>query len=300
MRLNGTPNKPEFFIIGAPKCGTTTLYAWLKQHPQIFMPNAKEPHYFAPHLSDRYCRMRDLKTYEALFEGASEGQLCGEASVLYGFYPESNKAILDYNPKAKFIFMLRHPIDMAVSYHGQLLVNLEEDQRDFETAWGLQESRGQGTDLPTTSSDLDLLRYREKCALGAHLEAFMALVPAAQRHVILLDDMGRAPQETIKGVFQFLDVHDFMPDFKKENEASAVRFTILERAKRSQHIVMRALKKFIHLSGLKPFIQNVNQSKRKVKTLSPALLSSLYEVFDNDIAILEKHFEKKIKTNYER
>ena len=133
--------KPSFFIIGAPKCGTTTLYSWLKSHPDIFMPGGKEPHFFAQNLSDRYCRIRHHDDYMALFDSARNDQCCGEASVLYSMHPQAIEAILEWSPVAKFIFMLRNPVDMAPSYHRQLLINLEEDIEDFEQAWHLQENR---------------------------------------------------------------------------------------------------------------------------------------------------------------
>ena len=133
--------KPSFFIIGAPKCGTTTLYYWLKEHDDIFMPETKEPHYFAQNLSDRYCRVRDEESYLNYFSNAKNHQLCGEASVLYSFYPESIKSILEFNPEAKFIFMVRNPVSMVPSYHRQLINNLEEDIEDFETAWNTQDNR---------------------------------------------------------------------------------------------------------------------------------------------------------------
>ena len=145
------PRKPDFFIIGAPKCGTTTLYSWLKDHPDIFMPESKEPHYFAQNLSDRYCRIRNESDYLSLFLEANNHQKCGEASVLYSFFPDSIKRILDFNPRAQIIMMIRHPVAMVQSYHAQLLVNLEEDIEDFEKSWDLQKDRQEGKNIPKST-----------------------------------------------------------------------------------------------------------------------------------------------------
>ena len=88
---------PDFFIVGAPKCGTTALYAYLRQHPQIFMPFHKEPLFFGDDLSHRYGRM-STDEYLALVDGAGDGQRVGEASAWYLYSSsaaEEIKAVID-------------------------------------------------------------------------------------------------------------------------------------------------------------------------------------------------------------
>src|SRR5919106_4688265 len=107
---------PDFFIVGAPKCGTTSLASYLDAHPQIFMSPVKEPKYFffdAPEL-----RVIDrLESYQRLFARAEPDQLCGEASTAYLFSKAAVPAILEANPAAKIIAMVRNPLEMVVSYH---------------------------------------------------------------------------------------------------------------------------------------------------------------------------------------
>jgi hypothetical protein len=106
--------KPDFFIVGAPKSGTTAMYFYLKQHPEIFMPERKELHFFgsdffAPHF------VRDLKEYLKFFEGADNKKRIGEASVWYLYSKRAAFEIKEFNPDADIIIMLRNPVDMMYS-----------------------------------------------------------------------------------------------------------------------------------------------------------------------------------------
>lgn len=295
------PHKPDFFIVGAPKCGTTTLYSWLKDHPDIFMPQEKEPHYFAQALSNRYCRVRDENSYLNLFSDKKENQICGEASVLYGFSPDSIKAILEFNPEAKIILMMRHPIDMIVSYHGQLLVNLEEDVKLFEQAWNLQSERSKGKGIPDISTDPDLLQYSDIGRLGAHLKAIVEIVPSNQLKVICLDDLARNPKEIYADVIEFLGKKDDgRIAFNKENEASAIKYQWLEKARRSQNVFMKFIKSFIKLLPSSNKLLQFNEARREHIILNDVTLNSLYDHFGDDILYLENYFGQKLKTKYER
>ena len=284
--------KPNFFIIGAPKCGTTTVYSWLKNHANIFMPDKKEPHYFAPDLSDRYCRVRNEKDYLQFFIGAQENQLCGEASVLYSFYPQSIKNILSFNKDAKIIYMLRNPVDMAPSYHRQLINNLEENAENFETAWALQNERAEGKSIPSTSKDPDLLQYSQHCALGSRLEEIQAIVPPAQLHVILLDDLASAPGKTYADALAFLNLeNDGRENFTAENEAYNLKFKFLKKLSASNSFFIRAIKpiakKIISLDK----ITNKNPIKNNLES---AFKQALLSHFENEIQLIEKNLNRQL------
>ena len=108
--------KPGFFIVGAPKCGTTSFYHYLRQHPQIFMPDNKEPHYFGSDLkkrSDEFIKTEE--EYLSLFKDADSSQMAGEASTFYLYSKAAQKEIKGFNPHAKIIIMLRNPIDFLHS-----------------------------------------------------------------------------------------------------------------------------------------------------------------------------------------
>ena len=114
--------KVDFFIVGAPKAGTTSLYHYLSEHPQVEMSSQKEPDYFsdkAIHEQGMYYaknRVDTLDKYESLFV-QKESVVYGEASVSYLFYENVAEDIKKYNPNAKIIIMLRNPIERAFSHY---------------------------------------------------------------------------------------------------------------------------------------------------------------------------------------
>ena len=115
--------KVDFFIVGAPKSGTTSLYHYLNEHPEISMSSQKEPDYFSDadiQNEGMYYgknRIDTSKKYHSLFDDNSESKLKGEASVSYLFYKNVPQKIKSYNPEAKIIIMLRDPIDRAFSHY---------------------------------------------------------------------------------------------------------------------------------------------------------------------------------------
>ena len=134
---------PDFFIAGAPKCGTTALFSYLQTHPGIFLPaerpgtsrlSAKEPHYYCTDFPN-YRRCRSREDYLRLFTDAAAGTLVGEASVWYLYSEVAIPRIMAEIPKAKFIVLLRNPVNMAHSLHNLLYHTLDEDIADFGCAW---------------------------------------------------------------------------------------------------------------------------------------------------------------------
>lgn len=281
---------PSFFIIGAPKCGTTTLYSWLKSHPDIFMPEGKEPHFFAQNLSNRYCRVRNRNDYLSLFDEALDNQVCGEASVLYSFHPQAIEAILECCPSAQFIFMLRNPIDMALSYHRQLLINLEEDIQDFEYAWRLQEARKQGKHIPSSSTDPELLQYEEACSLGQHLQNIKNLIPEKQLHILFLDDIIDDPNKAYNDVLSFLEISpNYTPSFNKKNGARSVRFWWLQKLILNPPYIVRKLTGLIKKTGIPigKIAHTLNRKKATKQHLNQEFKERLVDIFADDIMRIE-------------
>jgi hypothetical protein len=110
------PRKPDFIIIGAMKCATSSLHEQLAAQPGLFMSTPKEPNFF----SDEDQFERGLDWYWSLFDGAAEGDLCGESSTHYSKLPRHPKVVdrlSQHVPEAKFIYVMRHPIDRLVSHY---------------------------------------------------------------------------------------------------------------------------------------------------------------------------------------
>ena len=130
------PKIPNFFIVGAPKCGTTAWVEYLRAHPDVFFPNVKDQCYFALDLPN----FRLTKTpahYAALYANCGAAKVVGEASAMYLFSTAAARAIRDHDPASKILIFLRGQEDYLPSLHNQFLWDFAEEIEDFETAWRL-------------------------------------------------------------------------------------------------------------------------------------------------------------------
>lgn len=219
---------PNFFIIGAPKCGTTALTEYLQTHPDIFITNPKEPHFFSKNDIAGYEGVSTLDDYLRLYSAIKEQKMVGEASVLYLYSSEALAKIKSFAPKAKIIVMLRKTSEYIYSYHSQLLLNGDENIMSFEEAWGIEHSRKKGKHIPKYCRAEKLLYYRDVGRLGNQLERLYTIFSGAQVHVIFLEDMAQNPKEVYKSVLQFLGVDDDgRTDFPVINENKKNRLNLL-------------------------------------------------------------------------
>jgi hypothetical protein len=222
--------RPNFFIVGAPKCGTSALWHYLSSHPRIFMPARKEPHYFASDLPS-YRTVHSLADYLALFEGAGpDVAAAGEASVYYMYSRTAIPNIRRFDPAAKLIAMVRNPIDMIHSFHGQLVYSQQED-RDLRTALRLQADRRLGKHVPVTSVEPSLLQYTQMARLGEQMERLFDAVPREQVLVLFFEDLTRSAKDTYEEVLRFLGVpSDGRTEFPAVNQAKKRRSGKLAKA----------------------------------------------------------------------
>jgi hypothetical protein len=288
--------KPNFFIVGAPKCGTTALYEYLLPHPNIFMSKIKEPHFFARDLGS-YPWVKTLEHYNQLFEESTEEHLrVGEASVYYLRSSVALPSIYEFNPDARIIAMLRNPVDMAHSLHSQLLYQFEETVADFESAWRLQERRSRGIDLPPTCREPSLFQYAHLCRLGTQTQRLLSIFPRAQVKLILFDDFAASPQSVYDEIIDFLGIpHDQRTEFPRVNENKGARLTWLSRFYRKPPPALRrafrGLKRAMGAAGLaalKTEIVKLNTVKGRRQPLSPAFRAELVEVFRDEVALLSR------------
>jgi Sulfotransferase domain len=290
------PAKPNFFIVGAPKCGTTALYRYLSAHPNIFMPTVKEPHFFATDLGT-YPFIKTWEEYTRLFSESTDEHLrVGEASV---YYLRSNTAIAnihEFNPDARIIAMFRNPVDMVHSFHSQLLYVSEETEGDFETAWRLQERRSRGLDLPPKSRGSFLLQYAELGRFGTQTERLLSIFPGSQVKLILYDDFTASPQRVHEEVLEFLQLpRDYRTQFPRVNEGKRARVAWLQRFSRKPpavlHSAFRNLKQAVgegRLSALKKKVVTLNTVKAPRPSLSPEFRAELVEAFRPEVALLSR------------
>ena len=113
---------PNLFVVGAAKAGTTSLHYYLNQHPDIYMSPLKEPHFFsqispAPELKSFFQSVQNEAEYLALFAGAHNEAVVGEASTSYLWDEQAPNRIYSSVPRAKLVIMLRNPVDRAYSHY---------------------------------------------------------------------------------------------------------------------------------------------------------------------------------------
>ena len=279
---------PEFFIIGAPKCGTTSLALYLARHRQVFIPPIKEPHYFLTDLR-RPDRVSNRRTYEALFKKANGfHRTSGEASVFYLLSRAAVPNILGFNPHAMFIVMVRSPLEMVVSLHAEQLWSCAENVEDLETAWRLRTERLAGAPLPALCDDPRFLDYSGICRLGEQLNRLYLTVPRDRVKVIALDEMQRYPRETYEAVLGFLGVDpDGSQDFRAHNVRKVARLRRVNAAVVAIGRIKRMLgiHRPVHVGKL---VLALNRKHTPPKPLRPAFAAELADHFAGDVALLGK------------
>jgi hypothetical protein len=294
--------RPNFFIVGAPKCGTTALYEYLHPHPNIFMPKVKEPHFFASDLGS-YPAIKTMEDYTRLFaETKDEHMRVGEASVYYLRSSTAIRNIHEYNPDARIIAMFRNPVDMVHSLHSQLLYWSYETESDFETAWRLQERRSQGMDLPPSCPEPQLLQYKEIGEFGTQTERLLSLFPRAQVKLILYDDFAASPRCIYDEVIDFLDLpHDHRAEFPRINENKSARLTLVRDFMRAPppgvRKAFRWLKQAVGAQGptaLRKGLIDLNTVKERRPPLSPEFRAELAQTFRDEVSLLSRLWDRDL------
>jgi len=216
-------------IIGAPKAGTTSLAAWLGEHPVVFMSDPKEPAHFSTDIQTLGA-IRDSAAYDVLFAGAALDQRSGEASTMYLRSRVAVPAVLARRPDTRLIVCLRNPVEMMPSVHGQLLRGGREILGNPKEAWAAQEARRQGRGLPQFCPEPADLDYAASCALGAQVGRLLDVACRDQVHFIFNEDMRADPGAVYRDALAFLDVlDDGRTDFAALNQRSLSRSNTLSQ-----------------------------------------------------------------------
>jgi Sulfotransferase family len=206
---------PDFFIVGHHKCGTTALYEMLRVHPQIFMPEQKEPWFLARdmRLSAEYSPgvPHTLEQYLALFAAARPEQRIGEATPSYLLSQTAAADIARLQPHARVIAILREPVSFLRSLHLQTVKNHVETVSDLRRALELEPLRREGREIPRDAVRLQDLMYAEHARYVEQLRRYHAVLPREQVLVLIYDDFRRDNVATMREVFRFLDVDDSEP-----------------------------------------------------------------------------------------
>ncbi|WP_414039646.1 sulfotransferase family protein [Acidithiobacillus sp. M4-SHS-6] len=194
---------PNFYIVGAVKSGTTSLYAYLKQHPQVFLPEMKEPHYFAqvrpaPEQDHLIQRVSSAQEYQQLYRGAENFFCVGDASPSYLWCPEASERIYQVRPDARIIVILRDPVQRAYAHylmdHNEGVIDvpfleaLKNDWTRPDKGWGVSQL------------------YLELGQYAGQISRYQERFGTQNVHVCLLEDLQKNPAHLLLEITQFLGI----------------------------------------------------------------------------------------------
>jgi hypothetical protein len=228
---------PDFFIVGHAKSGTTALYEMLRRHPQIYMPELKEPWFLASDMRPRFqpriggTPPQTLDQYLALFADAGGDQRIGEASSSYLWSRTAAGAIAEIQPQARIIAILREPASFLRSLHMQLLQSYVENEQDFRKAVELEPQRREGREIPRRSHRPQLLLYADHVRYTEQLRRYHDAFPREQVLVLIYDDFREDNESTVRGTLRHIGVDE------RPVEALDVNPSMLMRSQRLDDLV---------------------------------------------------------------
>lgn len=279
---------PNFFLVGAAKAGTTSLYEYLSQCPDIFFPRIKEPHFFTGvRPADERKFYIDAVTkrdqYLRLFRKAGKYAVIGDASPSYLWHPEAPRRIHDVAPDARIVIILRDPIERAYSHYLM-------DYREGVQSLPFYEALLEDMNAPEKGWGVSWLYY-ELGLYAGQIERYLTVFKPEQIKVLLFDEFVRDVEGTLREILRFLALDPAVADkidvSRKYNSYSAPRNPIARKLAGSkvsrflgQTVVPRELGEYIFYRFL------VREAvKPPMDPRARDLLSSLY---DSEMAATER------------
>lgn len=274
---DGAARKPNFFLVGAPRSGTTALYSLLKQHPDVYLAILKEPHFFGTDLTIQPHTIREPELYFGLFADAAGHKRVGEGSVWYLTSTRAAREIRELVPEAKILVLLREPSEMAYSLYHLYRRTGNEDLPTFEEALAAQEDRREGRRIPAGTYFPEGLQYVEVARAAEKLERFFTAFGRERVHVILFEDFRRDNARVYREVLEFLDIDpEFVPELDPARAAKRIQLMAIQQLRRTDPRVRQRMSR----DGIR------QHSGPKGAPLSPELKARLRETFRPDVARL--------------
>ena len=268
--------RPNFFIVGAPRCGTTSVYEYLWQHPEVYVSIHKEPHFFGSDLTLLAGAIRDEQLYLELFAGAGDRPRVGEASVWYLLSARAPFEIQAFAPDAKIIALVRDPVQMAYSLYSLYARSGNEDLPTFEEALAAEPERRQGRSISPGTYFPEGLIYTDVVKHAAKVERYFEVFGRENVHCILFDDLVRDTAAVYRRILEFLDVDPgFEAELDPRRASQIARMMGIRRLRRTSPEVKSRMQ-FDHIK--------LHGASRP--PLSPDLAAGLRELFAEDVARL--------------
>ena len=285
---------PNFFIIGAAKSGTTSLYHYLKQHPEIYMSPLKEPRFLAfvdekPNFAGpgdqrhvNYTSVTDIDSYRALFSKVKNEKAIGEASVIYLYYYRTvPEQIVRYAPEARLIAMLRHPAESAFSSFLHLARDGHETTHDFARALELEDRRVADNWTP-------MWHYTRRGFYYEQLKRYYDVFGRERLAVFLYEDFKARPLDVLRDIYRFLGVdEDFTPDIRTNYNTSGLpKNQALHRMLTKPSPLKLALKPLLPQPAMR-FARRIINNNLVRPQLAPDVRQRLIELYREDILNLQ-------------
>lgn len=287
--------RPNFFIVGASRSGTTSLANYLGQHPEVYISPVKEPCYF---ISDY--GLKDHDGYMSLFMKAGNAKAVGEASTGYLYDPEAAPAIHKEFPKSKIIIILRNPVVMAFSLWRYMTVNGSES-KSFKEAVTDEERAYRKTEQFKNScagwSWWANYLYIERALYFNQVKRYINIFGREQVGIYLFENFMRSPVKLCQDIFNFLGVGTaFIPEIEVLNESGELRFPMIKKLIGLIYPIANPLiplRARIKLNQL--FIQPMMTKTGGEASIDPAMRKALEAIFRDDIARLESLLGHEIR-----
>jgi len=271
---------PNFFIVGTPKAGTTSLYYYLEEHPEVYMSSTKETNYFSYEeiksqgLFYNEEHIITIEQYLSQFDGVTTEKAIGEASVSYLFYPSVPEKIKAFNPAAKIIMILRNPVDRGFSHY------LMDKRLGF-----VNTSYEEIVNTKGTNSKLGLY-YQQYVSLGLYYEQvkrYLSVFGERQVKILYFEDVANNLQHVIKDLYSFLEVkEDYSFDTtKKHNTFENAKNPLIARLYAQKNL--RSMLKFVMNDKVQTRVKRLFFSKDDKPSLSPQLKQALINIYKDDI-----------------
>jgi Sulfotransferase family len=297
--------RPNFFVIGAAKSGTSALWHHLQEHPQIYMSPRKQTRFFAfageqpdfrgpvPKNLQRPYAITDLETYHALFDGVRNETAIGEASWTYLYRPEASERIREYAPEAKLIAILRNPADRAYSHYRQNIQTGREPLAHFHQALVREEVRIRDNWWPE-------FHYVQMGLYSAQLKRYFDTFHRDQIKIYLYEDLDSDPYGLLRDIFKFLGVDDtFTPEaIIRSNPSGAPKSRSLHALLQRLETIRPAVERLVpdnKLQTIVRFGRNLNNRNITHLPLSPEERRRIIdEYFREDILNLQDLIQRDI------
>lgn len=280
--LSGTVRRPNFFIVGAPKCGTTSLWTYLRKHPEIFMSAEKELYFFNRDLKPADYNPPPAGVYLQHFAAARDEKKIGEATPDYLRSEAAPGAIKAFSPEAQIIIMLRNPVDVMHSLHADALY-VREPIEDFEAALAADAKR----------TDRQLVGYRQFTDYVGQVKRYFDVFGRKRVHVIVFDDLKTNFALVYRDTLRFLDVDpDVRPEFAIRGANEQVRSKRLQRFLVYPPAALRLMGRLVVPPRLRPRIKrmlvNSVRTTKPRAPMDPALRRRLQAEFEPKIEQLSE------------